>query len=51
MSIKMRFMRFVKSREIHNFLTTEHDKMLAERKRRTTRYELLKHTKTGVHQG
>lgn len=48
MSIKMRFMRFCKSREVHNFLITEHDKMLAERKKRAARYEVLKHTKTGV---
>lgn len=43
--MKRIFCRFVKSREIHNFLITEHDKMLADRKKRAARFEVLKHTK------
>ncbi|WYV98881.1 hypothetical protein [Stenotrophomonas phage CM2] len=31
-NMKRIFCRFVKSREIHNFLITEHDKMLADRR-------------------
>lgn len=44
MSIKMKFMRFVRSYTTLDFRTTTEEQMIAERLLRTRKFEIMKHT-------
>lgn len=44
MSIKMNFSRFVRSYQTIDFRTTCEEQMVADRLRRTRKFEIMKHT-------